>query len=118
MSRIPVLILVAALFAGTAGCGTMANVSGKKLALISLPNQEVPKPFGGLDRDIRWISEGSIFFIMDMPLSLAGDIVTLPFVLWTTNEEHEIRDWQSGRQLLPPEADDPVLPEDLTSPGD
>ena len=79
----------AALLSGAAGCGTIANLDGRKLPLIDLPHQEAPKPFGGVGRDIRWMSSGAVFFAADIPFSLVGDIVTLPKVILATNEEWE-----------------------------
>ena len=80
------------------GCGTMANLEGKDKALLSLPGQEMPKPFGGVGRDFRWLGcaisdkkeglddylgafTGSLIFVTDLPFSLVGDVVTLPRVL-------------------------------------
>lgn len=63
------------------GCGTMANLEGKNLPLIDSGGIEQPKPFGGVGRDIRWISSGNVYFCIDIPFSLMGDIVTLPRVL-------------------------------------
>ena len=66
------------------GCGTMANIDGRKYPLIGARDQVPPAPFGGMDRDLRWISSGGVVFIIDLPLSLVGDIVTLPKVLSAT----------------------------------
>jgi hypothetical protein len=90
MSNLRRLSVLAGLLFGAAGCGTMANLDGRKLALIDLPHQEVPTPFGGVGRDVRWISSGGVFFVADIPLSLIGDIVTLPKVAWIRLEGYEL----------------------------
>jgi uncharacterized protein YceK len=67
--------------AALSGCGTMANMDGRKFALIDFPHQYQPKPFGGVQRDFIWISNGVIPCVFDLPFSAVGDIVTLPRVL-------------------------------------
>jgi uncharacterized protein YceK len=67
--------------AALSGCGTMANMDGRKYALIDFPHQYQPKPFGGVQRDFIWISNGIIPFVFDLPFSVVGDIVSLPSVL-------------------------------------
>jgi uncharacterized protein YceK len=66
----------------TSGCGTMANVEGRRLPISSPAGQEVSKPFGGVRKDIEWVksgnSPGNLMYVADLPLSLIGDIVTLP----------------------------------------
>jgi hypothetical protein len=63
------------------GCGTVANLQGKRLPAISQVHVEEPRPFGGIGRDVRWISSGGVIFVADLPLSLIGDVVTLPMTL-------------------------------------
>jgi hypothetical protein len=64
------------------GCGTMANIEGRRLPPPSPPGQEVSRPFGGVRRDIEWVqsvkSPGNLVYVADLPLSLVGDLVTLP----------------------------------------
>jgi len=84
MANFRLVAIVVALLIGTAGCGTLANLDGRKLAMIDLPHQEAPKPFGGVCRDIRWITSGMVYFVEDIPFSLVGDIVTLPKVFQST----------------------------------
>src|SRR3954451_23199565 len=67
LCRLPVLTVL--LFVAS-GCGTMANLDGRKLAMMDLPQQEDPKPFGGVGRDVRWIASGLVFFVADIPFSL------------------------------------------------
>jgi uncharacterized protein YceK len=64
------------------GCGTMANIDGRRLPSPSPSGQEVSTPFGGVRRDIEWLQSvkapGNLLYAADLPLSLVGDIVTLP----------------------------------------
>jgi hypothetical protein len=66
------------------GCGTMENLGGRGASLIGLIDQARPRPFGGVARDVKWIISGNVFFIADIPFSLAGDVLTLPKVLRKT----------------------------------
>jgi hypothetical protein len=95
MHKSSILPVLAALLFGTVGCGTMANLDGSEYALLHIPHQEAPKPFGGVARDVRWIRSGSlgIFCVADVPFSLVGDVVTLPKVLWTMHEGYEVYDF-------------------------
>jgi hypothetical protein len=78
-------LCLAANLIATSGCGTMANLEGKSLPMISHVQVEEPRPFGGVGRDIRWISTmtppANLMFVGDLPLSLVGDVVTLPRTL-------------------------------------
>ncbi len=60
----------------------MANIEGRRLPPPSPPGQEVSKPFGGVRRDIEWAqsvkSPGNLVYVADLPLSLVGDLLTLP----------------------------------------
>jgi hypothetical protein len=81
------LSLVAVLAASlAAGCGTFANLQGRENAGPGC-GTEKPRPFGGVSRDVRWSNEGYGVFLADVPLSLVGDLVTLPVVLLTSSEE-------------------------------
>src|SRR4051812_20550412 len=74
----------------TSGCGTMFNVTGHEPWLMGDPPQRPIDPFGGIDNDLRWMRRGIhpdhweplpiAAAAVDMPLSLVGDIITLP---WT-----------------------------------
>ena len=83
-SRVLPLLMVASI-ATLTGCGTMANMQGKKLPALSQVQVEEPRPFGGVGRDIRWISSlpvpANLMFVADLPFSLVGDVVTLPTTL-------------------------------------
>ncbi len=69
-------------FLTSCGCGTIANIEGRRLPAPSPAGQEVSKPFGGVRRDIEWVksldSPGNLAYVADLPLSLVGDLVTLP----------------------------------------
>jgi hypothetical protein len=83
MSRQKVLgYLALSWFLTSCGCGTMANIEGRRLPAPSPPGQEVSRPFGGVRRDIEWVksldSPGNLAYVADLPLSLIGDLVTLP----------------------------------------
>jgi uncharacterized protein YceK len=116
-------LTLALMLTGLTGCGTMANLDGREYALISLPGQVKPRPFGGVARDAEWMLglrgrdtgatdasratpgvpsvrdtlaliaiEG--FFVVDLPFSLVGDIVTLPKTipyLWMDDAEYSAR---------------------------
>lgn len=92
-----------------AGCGTLANVDGRSYALIGPPDREI-RPFGGVANDLRWIREHAgrvvapeysatipvsltvigFFGLIDLPLSLIGDFVTLPQILAMQGEPDHI----------------------------
>ena len=77
MSYVALTVLVT-----TSGCGTMANVEGRRLPTPGPSGQEVSRPFGGVRKDIEWLHSeqmpGNLTYVADIPLSLVGDIVTLP----------------------------------------
>jgi hypothetical protein len=64
------------------GCGTMANIEGRRQPSPSPAGQEVSRPFGGVRRDIEWLqagkAPGNLVYAADLPLSFVGDLVTLP----------------------------------------
>jgi uncharacterized protein YceK len=80
-----VSVLSAAVTLVASGCGTIANMQGKALPMISEPNVEEPHPFGGVGRDVRWIGSVTVpynvMFVADLPCSLVGDLVTLPKIV-------------------------------------
>jgi hypothetical protein len=75
------LMMLATVFAAS-GCGTMANMRGKKAPMLSHVGVEEPRPFGGVGRDIRWVASlkfpYNLMYVADIPLSFIGDVVTLP----------------------------------------
>jgi len=60
----------------------MANIEGRRLPSPGPSGQEVSRPFGGVRRDIEWLhaekTPGNLKYVADLPLSLVGDLVTLP----------------------------------------
>jgi hypothetical protein len=81
IQRVMEYLALSAVFAST-GCGTMANMDGRRLPPPSPAGQEVSRPFGGVRRDIEWLQSGkapgNLVYAADLPLSLVGDLVTLP----------------------------------------
>jgi hypothetical protein len=79
------------------GCGTLFNLAGKEVCVIGLPQPHETAPFGGVDNDVRWMARGIppnewmpgciAVATADIPLSLAADIVTLPWTVpyWILN---------------------------------
>jgi hypothetical protein len=88
MFRLCVVPLLAFTLLGGLGCGTLANMNGSKYPIMDFPNQYRPVPFGGVGRDIWWIcteapqEPAKFTFVGDIPLSLVGDVVTLPWATW------------------------------------
>jgi hypothetical protein len=78
------------------GCGTMANIDGRRLPSSSPSGQEVSRPFGGIRKDIEWVktakSPGNLMFVADLPLSLVGDIVTLPKTVTGMQSDNLLQD--------------------------
>src|SRR5262249_7895482 len=83
--------IILTLFLCTAsGCGTLANLQGEEPWLIGFAPKRPVTPFGGIDNDVRWMKRGKgpdgwesgpiVAASIDMPLSLVGDVITLP---WT-----------------------------------
>jgi hypothetical protein len=82
------------------GCGTIANLAGQEPWLLGQPPEREVAPFGGVDNDVRWMSRGLppnewmpwciAAAAIDTPLSLAGDIITLPVTVpyALTHPEH------------------------------
>lgn len=66
--------------AASPGCGTMANMKGQSVGLLG--HREPTKPFGGVQRELRWFSSTpapfNLVWAADLPLSVVGDFVTLP----------------------------------------
>lgn len=84
------------------GCGTLTNLDGRSTTLVGLYDTPA-KPFGGVANAVRWEVEAlrepvetnhwwglplrclTIVYLplVELPLSLVGDLVTLPVVLKT-----------------------------------
>ena len=77
------LILGAVLASIICGCGTMANLDGRTFPLMGR-REERPGAFGGVRRDIGWVSSLAVpfnlLFAVDVPVSFVADVVTLPQV--------------------------------------
>lgn len=88
-------LLAAVVILACAGCGTMANLSGRQFALISRPGEVPVQPFGGVSRDVAWMKNATrlgdpvatAFFVADVPFSFVGDVVTLPQTIATSRRE-------------------------------
>jgi uncharacterized protein YceK len=80
----------------SSGCGTMANLDGRRLPMLSQSGQEVSRPFGGVRRDIEWVQSvkapGNLLYVADLPLSLVGDLVTLPTTITGTHSDSLLQD--------------------------
>ncbi len=95
MQRNYAMVILAAMLVGTnSGCGTLVNLAGKDDSLINYSQavEEVrkperpPYPFGGVANDLAWLNGavqpiGVIGCVVDVPLSLAGDFITLPLTI-------------------------------------
>jgi hypothetical protein len=91
-----------ALAAGLAtfGCGTMANLDGRLLPVPGPSGQVVSTPFGGVRRDIVWAktaeSTAKLRYVADLPLSLVGDLVTLPKTVIGAHSDALLQDHDTG----------------------
>ena len=78
------------------GCGTMANLDGRPLPTKGLSGQETTTPFGGVRRDIIWMKSGqapdNLKYAADLPLSLVGDLMTLPKTVIGTHSDKLLDD--------------------------
>jgi hypothetical protein len=83
------------------GCGTMANMDGRRLPLLSQSGQELSTPFGGVRRDIEWVKSvqapSNLLYVADLPLSLVGDLVTLPKTVIGTHSDSLLQDPSSSQ---------------------
>ena len=95
------VIMVAVLLGTSGGCGTLLNVGGRErldLGSIDAPPERVRKyerpafVFGGVANDVAWIKSAEqpidvIASLVDLPFSLTGDIVTLPWLTFEYTRE-------------------------------
>lgn len=70
----------------SSGCGTIANMRGETVVSMGGPFPVDTAPFGGVVQDTKTMVAFpapvvKVLMIADVPFSLAGDIVTLP---WAT----------------------------------
>lgn len=78
------------------GCATSANLNGSPTTLIQVFGVQEPEFFGGVERNANLIGDKSLFAVVDMPLTLVGDIVTLPLVYRMKNDPAVMKAW-TGR---------------------
>src|SRR5262245_40886102 len=90
-----------------AGCGTAANLNHGVL-IMNFPKEGYPRPYGGvalhmegaIENAGRFTSKpliaasGVLFQLVDLPLTLVGDTVTLPWIL-----THQEQDGSKARSL-------------------
>lgn len=100
--RIALLVVVLGIAAVTqSGCGTFANLNGSPTTLMQVSGIEEPEYFGGVKRyagtfPFGLIGDGSLISAVDIPLSLVGDIITLPLVHRMKNNPDVMKAW-TGR---------------------
>ena len=77
--------IIAFLLCTISGCGTISNMRGETVISMGGPVPTPTKPFGGViqDASAAFGMPGGIVLIADLPFSLVGDAVTLP---WATYE--------------------------------
>lgn len=75
MPRLCILPALVALLFGVAGCGTMLNLDRGEFTSTEYPRRKIPVPFGGVSRDVQWISQGEVSSALDLPFSVAPDLV-------------------------------------------
>lgn len=74
------VIVMLLVFSSLTGCGTIFNLG----VTDTIRPEEQKKPMGGTIADFGIIMTGPIaakLFILDLPLSLAADVVTLPYTI-------------------------------------
>jgi hypothetical protein len=83
------------------GCGTMANIEGRKLPAQGRPGEVVTTPFGGIRRDIEWAqstdSPEKLRYVADLPLSFFGDLVTLPKTVIGTHSDTLLESYDANQ---------------------
>ena len=66
------------------GCGTFANLNGLDHPFLASEEEAKPREFGGVARDLEWIYSFywpfKPLYVLDLPASLATDVITLPQV--------------------------------------
>jgi len=100
-------VSVLALVAGSAvaGCGTMANLEGRVHPWPGQVGQDPPRPFGGVRKDVGWIKTsavpGNLMYVADLPISLVGDLVTLPKTVTSGRADPLLRSPQPSIGMSP-----------------
>jgi hypothetical protein len=96
-------LLALFLIVASSGCGTMANLEGRQHPWPGQAGQDPPKVFGGVRKDVQWIKTtgipGNIMFVGDIPLSLIGDLVTLPKTVTSGRADPLLRTPDAGVTL-------------------
>jgi len=110
MKQTVLVVLAFMLTTAASGCGTMFNLAGEEPWMIGLPRERQTAPFGGIDNDVRWLSRGAppnewrpwciAAGAADMPLSLVGDILTLPYTIPYATAHVSDLPPESKRQML------------------
>jgi hypothetical protein len=116
-------LLVLILLVASSGCGTRANLVGKDYPLLGDHRPETTRPFGGVGRDLRWITTVTVpvnvIFLADLPVSLVGDLVTLPKVrkIQRSTRPYQIPSSDDELVPIPPERqDDAPLSDPMPTP--
>jgi hypothetical protein len=110
VTAIATLGLILAAAAG--GCGTMSNLGGQEIWLMAPQPRRETEAFGGVQNDVRWMARGLppnevgplciAAAALDMPLSLAGDIITLPYTVpYTISHRRQQVDVNASMQKQP-----------------
>jgi hypothetical protein len=91
----------------------MANLDGRIFPLMGM-REERPRAFGGVRRDVGWLSSVpvpvNLLFAVDLPVSLVADVVTLPQV---KNEQVRWDAEQDDAHVVNPPAQTPEGSSDL-----
>jgi len=86
----------------------MANLEGRPHPWPGQAGQDPPRVFGGIRKDVEWIKTtgipGNIMFVGDLPLSLVGDLVTLPQTVISGRADPLLRSSDAGVTLSSLEA--------------
>src|ERR1043166_267560 len=84
-------LLIAITLLAVCGCGTLENTMAFNIKSLAPPLDPVQSPrfapFGGVAKDVEWVRTANqpidvIDSVVDMPFSLVGDLVTLPWVAY------------------------------------
>jgi uncharacterized protein YceK len=70
------------------GCGTISNVNSMNGPVMGAVFTVRPRPFGGVVNDLTWPFETDPaalpwalpMYIIDLPMSIVGDVLTLPTI--------------------------------------
>ena len=129
MRQASAIILVAALLSAASGCGTLANLDSQPDKMApGAPTVRVPMPFGGVTMDMKALTHNEptmpasrvlmyrTIALVDLPISLVGDVVTLPWVALVSLRHQPEMGNQTGP--MPLGLDPGVTPSGGIVPGD